>query len=339
MKKTVSFLATGLVLFAMGSCMSEEYADTKKSNEVGSTTITKLEKLNSELLTISPENRDSRGWSNWTTKQKVAVITADCGGCWKGGKYGAQIGAKVGTVAGQTLTGAVFGGFIGGVAGGAFASWIASPESVKTNNETSTDSIHTACFDNIVSACENIINEGKFAMPNAEIDSSLCAYLGKELSVDQHLVTNTNLNPQALRVGMMHNALLAYTGAQNTIGNGNNGFLDRDSVNVHPIFEESLNNQKQIFKSQDLQTNCKLIGEQVGQGNLELSNQGADRVIALFLETLDTYSSEVDDIAFVISKYEEILNSASDITDDEKQALSNAFATALYSSKYWQENE
>lgn len=343
MKKVFSILFVGGLLLTVASCfndnsMSDPYVENEKAG-----IVRELEKINSELLADAPQERNSRGWNNWTTKQKAAVISADCAGCWKGGKLGAKLGAKVGAISGQPLTGGVFGAFLGGVVGGAFASWVASPDNCKTEDGQVADSLRTVSFNRISSACQNLVKKGEFARDKMEIDSILWSKVGKTLAVDPSDRVATQLGAGNLRVGMLHNALLSSLDG-GVLPNGGVSFPDSIYTAPYPhsdiiCCDDVLQNQKRIINYPGFMENCKLIGEQISTGSGESAGNPestSDEVMELFREALENSSSEVDDVAFIVEKYVEALSTSTEIDDEEKEALKNAFATALYSSKYWE---
>lgn len=51
----------------------------------------------------------------------------------------------------------------------------------------------------------------------------------------------------------------------------------------------------------------------------------------------ERYSVESSDVAFVIGRYNEVIDTTKELTDEEKVNIKASFATALYSSKYWDE--
>ncbi|MCX4292802.1 MAG: hypothetical protein OSJ56_01940 [Prevotella sp.] len=86
-----------------------EYVGTDEPKVNQSTLISTLQDLNAQIL----ESDETRGFRDWSTKEKLAVAHADVAGMAAGGKDGCVLGAKLGTVLDSPITGGVFGAFLG----------------------------------------------------------------------------------------------------------------------------------------------------------------------------------------------------------------------------------
>ena len=96
--------------------------------------------------------------------------------------------------------------------------------------------------------------------------------------------------------------------------------------------------QLTILDSEDLQTECKTIARDIINGQGDNNNSTVDKILELFEDVLKQYPEESKDVAFVIGKYTEIIDQSDELTEEEKMVLKSTFATALCSSKYWEDN-
>lgn len=96
--------------------------------------------------------------------------------------------------------------------------------------------------------------------------------------------------------------------------------------------------QLTILDSEELQTECKTIARDIINGQGDNNNSTVDKILELFEDVLKQYPEESKDVAFVIGKYTEIIDQSDELTEEEKMVLKSTFATALCSSKYWEDN-
>ncbi len=313
MKKMFNKIGT-LLLLAVAviavSCSNEEMDDLNVSKVENKGVIKELENVNLELLsTVSSD--ETRGWSRWTTKQRLQVVSADVTGAWAGGKIGGKIGGVVGTGLGSPITGGVFGAFIGAVVGGAYNSWLASPGTRAAINEDDFYSIGQAC--KIVVNDDFSINEKTIIVNNPTIY--------RKLDVDSSLLIMSRLDEKFLTVGRMHNIMLSVMDG---------------SVVLNADEQKTSDIKEAIFNSKELMDSCKVIGTDASINNLTASDPLLSKVMELFNIVMEEYVSESDDVAFIISKYVEVIDKSEDLTDEQKTSIKSGLATALYSFEYWE---
>lgn len=56
----------------------------------------------------------------------------------------------------------------------------------------------------------------------------------------------------------------------------------------------------------------------------------------LFFEVYERYANDCDDVSFIINKYVEAIDASDELSPEEKTSLKYGFATALYSTNYWE---
>ncbi len=239
------------------------------------------------------------------------MVSADVTGAWAGGKIGGKIGGVVGTGLGSPITGGVFGAFIGAVVGGAYNSWLASPGTRAAINEDDFYSIGQAC--KIVVNDDFSINEKTIIVNNPTIY--------RKLDVDSSLLIMSRLDEKFLTVGRMHNIMLSVMDG---------------SVVLNADEQKTSDIKEAIFNSKELMDSCKVIGTDASINNLTASDPLLSKVMELFNTVMEEYVSESDDVAFIISKYVEVIDKSEDLTDEQKTSIKSGLATALYSFEYWE---
>ena len=73
----------------------------------------------------------------------------------------------------------------------------------------------------------------------------------------------------------------------------------------------------------------------ISEGNFNKS----DYIIGLFEDIFNKYVETNDDILFIINKYQEIIDNSNELTAAEKEYVSYALSTAIYSFNYWNSKE
>lgn len=64
-----------------------------------------------------------------------------------------------------------------------------------------------------------------------------------------------------------------------------------------------------------------------------------DRIIQLFVEVYQNYPADQHDATEVINQYIEVIESDTQITEEQKQIVYSALATAAFSTDYWKSQE
>lgn len=112
-----------------------------------------------------------------------------------------------------------------------------------------------------------------------------------------------------------------------------------EETNVPPLAENEsskLISALEIVNQELMNDTAKVQTRSWGQGDGNDSN--VDKILELFEDVLKQYPEESKDVAFVIGKYTEIIDQSDELTEEEKMVLKSTFATALCSSKYWEDN-
>ena len=71
-------------------------------------------------------------------------------------------------------------------------------------------------------------------------------------------------------------------------------------------------------------------------GHLPTSDTMLSKVMELFNQVLEGYAFKIDDVAFIIGKYVDVIEESDELTTEQKQCIKSGLATALYSFKYWE---
>lgn len=112
-----------------------------------------------------------------------------------------------------------------------------------------------------------------------------------------------------------------------------------EETNVPPLAENEsskLISALEIVNQELMNDTAKVQMKSWDQGDGNDSN--VDKILELFEDVLKQYPEESKDVAFVIDKYIEIIDQSDELTEEEKMVLKSTFATALCSSKYWEDN-
>lgn len=265
-----------------------------------------LQKLSGFNDSIKATRATTRGWGK---KDYINVTIADIEGAYAGGKAGAWLGGKIGAGLGNPITGAVFGGFLGAVAVGGFNSWRNSPGcSIVKPNDIFTGMMQTIPF---------TINDRLSV--NDDVWVSAKKIDEEKISIKSEIESKVNLTDKQMSVGKAHNIVL--------------GTLD-GTVKMAPINKEVTDNELvcQIIESKEF--------EQLYEtGMNELQNDTckikADYVIKLFNDVLANYPSDNMDVVMLINEYKNVIDTCNELTEEEKDWVCGALATALYSFNYW----
>jgi hypothetical protein len=306
---TCLFLTIAIMLV---SCSNGNTYEIQSSKVENAQVITDLKNVNSELLSTVPSG------TRWTNKQRLAVVTADIGGAWGGGRIGFRAGGSIGTVIGNPLTGAVFGAFLGGVIGGAYASWLAAPDEMVSTIDDS---------QSIEKVCMSIINDdmsiNESAINRIAIRAVESTTINK-LDVEEELIIESNLDENSVNIGKTHNIILSVMDGSVTLQNEEQALSD------------SSNLKEALFNSENFIDSCKEVAADASVGHLSTSDTMLSKVMELFNQVLEGYVSKTDDVAFIIGKYVDVIEESNELTTEQKQCIKSGFATALYSFKYWE---
>lgn len=112
-----------------------------------------------------------------------------------------------------------------------------------------------------------------------------------------------------------------------------------EETNVPPLAENEsskLISALEIVNQELMNDTAKVQMKSWDQGDGNDSN--VDKILELFEDVLKQYPEESKDVAFIIGKYTEIIDQSDELTEEEKMVLKSTFATALCSSKYWEDN-
>lgn len=297
MKKLFLILAAVLTVFVVFCSCNKEVSEVVTLDE--SPLLQDLNQINNQLSAelSSPTKSNGRG-------AKIAL--ADLGGAYTGGKAGAEIGAEIGLAFGNPITGGVFGALVGALGVGAYSSFLASEIAVSTDN-----------FDvnNYTALCEEALQKIDVADFAPEIKSKIC--------VDQVILDNTNLNPEAKKIGKMHNVVLAELRGDIQ--------LEKPLLTKASIQSNSL--ESEILYSKEMQA---LISS-CSYKNNKLDNSLPDSVLKLFNQIFEECARDCADVSIIINKYQNIIMQSNELSEDEKNNLNLAFGTALYSINFWKE--
>lgn len=308
--KTFPYI-TGILYLMMlfSACSNEELQFTQAEPNLNeSELVVKLENLNDSILTLSSAR--TRGGLSWQT---CAIAIADIRGAWSGAKAGAYLGAKIGSFLGSPHTGAVTFGIIGGCALGAFDSYV-TYKGLKGTRAVSVDSLDYAT---VASVCANTISDD-LTVTNQSIT---CTSEDKQkLEVDSCVTVSVSLEEQYLNVGKMHNIILGVA----------DGLVEIKQ-------DVCINNQvvTSVLESVEFQQMYNDLTYKILNNIEDEGDSLEERVINLFCEVFQQYSTNCDDVAFIINKYIEILRDTNELTETQLNSIKIGLATSLYSFNYW----
>lgn len=307
------------IVFMLVSCSNGDSYETQCSNIENSQVITNLKNVNSELLSTVPSG------TRWNTKDRLTVVSADIGGAWGGGRIGGRAGGTIGMAFGNPITGAVFGAFLGGVIGGAYSSWLAAPEAMVNTPEEMLNIANDA--QSIEKVCMSIINED-MSINISIIDMSALRVAEStainKLDVEEELIIESKLDDNSLNIGKVHNLILSVMDGSVTLQNEEQAISDSSSL------------KEAFFNSESFIDSCKAVAVDASIGHLPTSDTMLSKVMELFNQVLEGYAFKIDDVAFIIGKYVDVIEESDELTTEQKQCIKSGLATALYSFKYWE---
>lgn len=315
--------AVGLCLatLLMAACSTEETNVPPLAENESSKLISALEIVNQQLMGDTAKVQ-TRSWGQWQLGRKADIISADWNGCRRGYNVGKTIGGFFG------IEGRKYGIIIGCVVGGSYSSlkkWNDMNKKYECNDNDED-------FDGVLEMCRTLAVKG--CITDEGIIDEVVLDPNENLLPNDELVLMSNLDEQSLMVGKMHNVILA------SLANSNDDLILDEKPEKLPNQKVSADIELQltILDSEDLQTECKTIARDIINGQGDNNNSTVDKILELFEDVLKQYPEESRDVAFVIGKYTEIIDQSDELTEEEKMVLKSTFATALCSSKYWEDN-
>lgn len=309
MKKSIKtkLLAIATVLFVgLSSCSS-----TSEENQIGisqnktryqdSELLTNLQNLNDSLLSTS-----TRAWSR---KQFLNVACADISGGFSGGYVGAKIGSRIGLALGNPITGGAFGAVCGGIIWGAARSWMASPDTRAVEKKLKFEDLATICDATLDDDLNVSYSSIKEVTPIGT----------KKIELEPKILDDIKLDKEQLLVGKLHNVMLATL-------DGSLAVQKKDKITSDTLVTLFVNS-----KEFEEEYNQQILNH---QSSID-ENSKASIAIKQFEDVFSKYSSDCNDVKFIINKYIDILNDSQELTSEEKDWIKKGLATALYSFNYW----
>ena len=319
--KTMIGISKGMAVMTMiillTACTSDNYDMEMTPKAKTPDVISKIENINAELEQLKTPFV-TRGWKDWNRNKRNELVRADFTGCYDGVKYGYNIGKQI-----DSSRGGCFGAIIGGVIGGGVSSWW------KYRDLDHKLECNDADIETISELCRSLAQKGDITESGI---TNLDEALKGDSIVNNDLILLSNLDALSLCIGKMHNTALAtFDGSS-----GPNMDIKDEKYPDKKIDAETIELQLRLIDSKELKTKCKQIAIDICTGEKNESDSTTDKIIRLFDEALDSYTENAEDIAFIIGKYCEIIDSTADLTDEEKTQVKAAFSTALYSISYWE---
>lgn len=309
MKKSIKtkLLAIAAVLFVgLSSCSSTSEEDQigisqNKTRYQDSELLTNLQNLNDSLLSTS-----TRALSR---KQFLNVACADISGGFSGGYVGAKIGSRIGLALGNPITGGAFGAVCGGIIWGAARSWMASPDTRAVEKKLKYEDLATICDATLDDDLNVSYSSIKEVTPIGT----------KKIELEPKILDDIKLDKEQLLVGKLHNVMLATL-------DGSLAVQKKDKITSDTLVTLFVNS-----KEFEEEYNQQILNH---QSSID-ENSKASIAIKLFEDVFSKYSSDCNDVKFIINKYIDILNDSQELTSEEKDWIKKGLATALYSFNYW----
>lgn len=310
MKKNFFIVCCFAVFSVLLSSCSTNVNDEGVDNiNVSSKIISEIEKVNAEIA--ANYSQDSRGWNKWNREEKIKVVCADAVGAVAGAKAGFRIGFGIGLATGTPhLTG---GGFcaLGALVGGAWASWMQAPTRASVDG-----------FQKLQGVCKLIVSDSLTVNDNALILKDENS--NQKIKLANALIARTKLDEKYLRIARMHNIVLSTL----------DGSITLDESKVSDTTVGSLKDL--VFNNKALMDSSKAIGERKQIAEYSITIDPTEKIMNLFQQIVLQCASNPDDVAFIISRYMDKIDSSSELKEEQKESLKYGLATALYSSNYWE---
>lgn len=313
-----------MVVFTTASCSGdiEEHPLSQAHAPAPTSLIQTLDSINNSLVPPSTLRRAPKG-GELTSKDKVTIAMADAGGAISGGKKGFKYGGRIGSLLGHPATGATVGTIVGAVVKGGMKSYLKYKKIEDAKKETTATSLRRAnqTVDNYAKAafaCSALLGNGDSLSVNGPLITYVNPMSKYSVVIDDSLMKMTNLTDRQLNVGMAHNLVLAYLDGKILIDDASN--VDTTtSIYVQKLLESP------EFREECLQDDSD-----------EDSEETSVKVEQLFFKVYEKYAKDCDDVSFIINKYVEAIDASDELSPEEKTSLKYGFATALYSTNYWE---
>lgn len=331
--KTIKCLFLFSLLLSCFSCSSEsEFDNCVSVSETAiisnnSPLLTKLQSFNDSLMNDNvndsiivkrtkrnitfPPKSDKKAWIN--------LYFIDCGG----GAVGASVGGFLGGLCSSGL-GAPIGQWIGGLGGAALASWAACPDYVASDEDK--------VFNDILISTRIMIDD-KLRVKTDMINFKDVKALNRIFLPDS-VSRIISLPEDAQQLGLMHNVALSKIDGSISL---NEPQTSTDEILIQKEMESSFLKQMdysiQMVSSDDFK-------EQFNK-NLERfvykkeAHSKIEQALLLLDDVVKTYVNETIDIVFIVNKYKEMIEQSDELSQEEKDCIYAALATAIYSYNYW----
>jgi lipoprotein len=307
-------LALVVVIAVMASCSNESNFGYQTSKETNISVVKDLENVNTELLSKLPVDTRS---TKWNFKQTVAVIVADLGGAWRGVKWGGNVGRSIGFCMGNPAVGYFAGATLGGVVAGSFSSWLVSPDAwfVKAPNDD---------FERIKDFCTKLTDD-QMNFKNEIVGFTIVDSTAKtNIDMMEELIAQSKLDRRSLNIGRAHNIMLSAMDGSVVINEKKKNITSDSKI------------KKAILDSKEFVDGCKSIAMNMNSEQVLNDDPILNEVMDLFNQIVDKYPSDVNDVAFLVGKYVEIIDRTKELSSEQKECIKSGLATALYSAQYWQ---
>lgn len=282
--------------------------------------IQTLDSINRSLVPSSTVLRAPKE-SDLSKEDKVRIALADASGAISGGSKGFKHGGRIGSSLGHPVTGATIGTIVGAVVKGGIKSYRTynkikeakiNSTGVRRTNQSVDD------YPKAVHACSMFFNNSD----SLNVDRLPIIYRDSisksSVVVDDSLTNRTDLTNGEMNVGLAHNLVLAYLDGKIIIDDAS--VID-SATNIYA---------QKLLESQEFRAEC--VQDETDEDRDELPA----KVEQLFFEVYETYANNCDDVVFIINKYVEAIDASNELSPEEKTSLKYGFATALYSTNYWE---
>lgn len=225
-----------------------------------------------------------------------AVASADITGAYEVGKIGAKIGSLIGP------KGAAIGAAIGGLIGGAGASYGAYEGLTKSTSVVSSQTVINA----YIAVLED----------NPLLDDYYPEEVNLELPEEKK---------DLQEIGVKHNLILEKLTDQ-----------EFSSTQIEDVLTSL---ELEIINSAEFEEGYYSVLDQITIDNYDtyVDNDGStgNIVMNLYLDIINKYPEQLNDVEFVSNKYIELISKSSELSEEEKDLLYSAISVAASSFEYW----